>query len=664
MTNKAHGVDTAVVDIPEPQTADAADEVTEPPFPIQVAVIDDGVAVPSFDVFDDPDDARSVLEAAADLDEDLAAIGVARDADPAVNLAALIESGQRLASLNELAESSDAFRARWDDYLFHRSLRDSLESLVTGVVSVDPSQGLSDVSQCEIVFLDYYLEDPSKGPALAEDIASQLIAQEGRSPLQQIILMSNRENVARERRTFRKQANIRGASFAFVPKTELSSRRQIYSHLAVLDRARPMAPKIDAYHDALNNAVIEGARTFLELVDELDIDDYAHLQNVALMKDGDPLGEYIATLFAAELAARTVEASEVRAAERDLDKTEFEGKPFASTEPSTIVKQLYHSSLICSNTGELGDHPRATPDSVYAGMPLVRMGDLFFSPDKERVVAVLSADCDLAFAPNDDRPPNPDTAVLLVPGATEKLAGAGKVIDAVTEGFVDGDEVFRIHWAFSSYRSVALKDLKEYLEGEGYDVKRRDRLRAPFSFRLQQEFGANLFRVGAPAMPPMTREVSAKIKLFSKGEVQDELDIEDPKLRLTSHDTATRVRLTIADTDKLYLFCERLVAHFENEIEELSDGLESLNEGQRNKIEKKIFPLQKQRAALEKKLSDDLFWHELHGDHPISKKLTALRGVAKLVLGDEWDQEQHNQIVLHVEDPAEPHPGQEVKADK
>ncbi len=664
MTNKENGADTAVVDTPEAQTADPANEATEPPFPIRVAIIDDGVAVPSFDLFDDPSDAQSLLEGADDLDEDLSAIGAERDGDPAVNLAALIESGQRLGSLGELAENSDAFRARWDDYLFHRSLRGSLQSLVAEVISVDPSQGLPDLSVCEVIFLDYYLEDPSKGPVLAEEIARQLIAQPGRSALQQIILMSNRENVARERRTFRKQANIRGASFAFVPKKELSSRRQIYSHLAVLDRARPMAPKIDAYHDALTSAVKDGARTFLELVDELDIDDYAHLQNVALMKDGDPLGEYIATLFAAELASRTVEADEVRTAERGLDKTEFERKPFASTEPSTIVKQLYHSALICSNMGELGDHPRAAPDSDFAGMPLVRMGDLFFSSDKERVVAILSADCDLAFAPNEDRPPNPDTAVLLVPGTTEKLAGAGKVIDAITEGFVDGDEVFRIHWAFSSYRSVALKELKDYLKCDGYDVKRRDRLRAPFSFRLQQEFGANLFRVGAPAMPPMTREASASIKLFCKGEVQEQVDIDDPQLRLTSYGTDTCVRLGIADTEKLYSLCETLSANFDDEIVELSEGLADLNEGQRKALEKKIFPLEKQRAALDKKLSDDLFWHELHGDHPIARKLTALRGIAKLVLGDEWDQEQHNQIILHVYDPAKPDPGQQSTADK
>ena len=425
MTNKANGADTAIVEAPEAQAADAIGEVTGSPFPIRVAVIDDGVAIPTFDLFDDPDHARSVLEGADDLDEDLAAIETDRDDDPAVNLTSLLDSGQRLASLGELAERSDAFRARWDDHLFHRSLRESLERLVDEVISVDPSQGLPDLSSCEVIFLDYYLEDPGKGSALAEDIARQLIEQPGRSALQQIILMSNQENVSKERRVFRKKADIPGASFAFVPKSELSSRWQVFTHLAVLDRARPMAPKIDAYHDALTKAVREGAETFLELVEELDIDDYANLQSVALMKDGDPLGEYVASLFATELTSRTIEADAARTAERELDAAEFPGQPHAASEPSTIVKSLFHSALISSNVGELGDHPRADPNGPYAGIPLVRMGDLFFSEDKKRAICVVSADCHLAFAPNEERAPDPETSVLLVSGPTQQVTDTG-----------------------------------------------------------------------------------------------------------------------------------------------------------------------------------------------------------------------------------------------
>jgi len=655
-TNEAEAPAAEIVDGQAVQSApDIQHQPAAPPFPIRVAIIDDGVVMPSLQQFDDPAAAEALLTDGGSLDEELALVEAAKGA-PEGNLASLLQSGKRLTTLDELSKLSKTFEDRWSDYLFYRDLRANLEGLVAEVVGVDPFVNLPDLSAYDLILLDFYLEDPAKGSTLAEEIARKIVEQPSRSELQQIILMSNREGVADERRTFRQRTNIRGASFAFVPKSELSSRWKVYSHLAVLDRARPLAPKIDAYHDALALAVREGAEAFLDLVHQLDIDDYAHLQNVALMKDGDPLGEYIAALFAAELATRTVEADDVRAAERELDETEFEGKPFASSEPSTIVKQLYHSALICNNVGALGDHPRADPSGPYAGMPLVRMGDLFFTPDKDRVVAILSADCDLAFAPNEDRPPNPSTAVLLVPGNTEKLAAGGKVIDAVTEGLVDGEEVFRINWAFASYRSVTLAQLKEHLEQDGFDVSRRDRLRAPFSFRLQQEFGANLFRVGTPAMPPVTREASASVKLFRQGEVRERTDIEEPKLRLTAHKSEMKVRLTISDVETLHLFCEQRLDLFTESIEELGDGLAGLNQSQREALEKKIASLETQRAVLEKKLLDDEFWHSLHGDHAISRKLAPLRGVAKLVLGEAWEQNLDNEIVLQVHDPADAAP--------
>lgn len=628
------------------------DELVASPFPIRVAIIDDGVVMPTLRQFDDPAAAQALLSDGGSLEDDLASIAAPKSDDPETNLVSLLESGRRLTTLDELAQLSDSFRDRWSDYLFCRELRTNLEDLVDEVVGVDPFADLPNLSAHDLVFLDFYLEDPNKGSALAEEIARNIVGQPDRTERQQIILMSNREGVAEERRTFRQRTDIRGASFAFVPKSELSPRWKVYSHLAVLNRARPLAPKIDTYHDALAKAVKEGASAFLDLVHQLDIDDYAHLQNVALMKDGDPLGEYIAALFAAELAARTVEADDVRAAERELDETEFEGKPFASSEPSTIVKQLYHSALICKNVGALADHPRAAPDGPYAGMPLVRMGDLFFTSDKDQVAAVMSADCDLAFAPNEDRPPNPSTAVLLVPGTTEKLAGGGKVIDAVTEGLVDGEEVFRINWAFANYRSVTLAQLQEHLEQEGFDVTRRDRLRAPFSFRLQQEFGANLFRVGTPSMPPVTRETPASVLLFRQGEVRERAEIAEPKLRLTAHKNEMKVRLTISDVETLHGFCEQRLDLFAEAIEELGEGLDGLNEGQREALEKKIASLETQREVLEKKLLEDEFWHSLHGDHLISRKLGPLRGIAKLVLGDGWEQNLDNEIVLQVHDPA------------
>ena len=647
MTNKGNGADTTAVEIFEAQASDPVDQADEPPFPIRVAVIDDGVAIPTFDLFDDPDHARSVLEGADDLHEDLATIGTERDDDPAVNLASLLDSGQRLASLGELAETSEAFRARWDDYLFHRSLRESLESLVDEVIAVDPSQGLPDLSSCEIIFLDYYLEDPAKGGALAEEIARQLIAQPGRSVRQQIILMSNQENVSKERRVFRKKADIPGASFAFVPKSELASRWQVFTHLAVLDRARPMAPKIDAYHDALTKAVREGAETFLELINELDIDDYANLQSVALMKDGDPLGEYVASLFATELTSRTIEAGTARTAERELDAAEFPGQPHAASEPSTIVKSLFHSALISSNVGALGDHPRADPDGPYAGIPLVRMGDLFFSDDKKRAICVVSADCHLAFAPNEERAPDPETSVLLVSGPTQQVTETGDPGDHATEGLVEGDEVYRINWEFAAFQSVPLAKLQDHLTANGFDVTHRDRLRAPFSFDLQQSFGANLFRVGTPAMPPITREVTARALLVHKDEIVEERVFDDPSMRLTWYKRKTHARFTLTHVEELRQLCRERHDRIREEHDTLVDKLEESDEKSRGHLKKRIEKLDDRCASILNMLDDATVWDKVHGDHSIGSDI---EGVCKLVRGQTWPKNANYMVVVQVDD--------------
>ena len=650
MTNKADGAETAVVDYPEAQVADPAPEVAEPPFPIRVAIIDDGVAIPSFDLFDDPNDVRSMLNANAGLDEDLATIGAERNTDPAVNLTVLIESGQQLPTLQHLAELSAAFSVRWEDYLFYRRLKQALESLVGDVIGINPFTDLEDLSDRDLVFLDFYLEDTAKGSALAESIAKQITEQPGRSPLQQIILMSNRESVSKERRTFRKRTEIRGATFAFVPKNELSSSWKVYCHLAVLDRARPLAPKIDAYQDALSSAVRDGADAFLELVHELDIDDYAHLQSVALMKDGDPLGEYISSLFASELTSRTIEAAATREAERGLDSAEFPQRPFATSEPSTIVKSLFHSALMSVNVGELRDHPRAEPGGPHAGIPLVRMGDLFFSKNKDRAICVVSADCDLAFSTTGKRTPDPNTAVLLVSGPTQQVTGKGDTPDLVTAGLVDGDEVYQINWEFAAYQSVTLDKLKDHLEANGYDITMRDRLRAPFSFELQQSFGSRLFRVGTPAMPPIKREVRARAFLVDRGKIVEERTLEAPSVFLTWYKEKSHVRLTISHVDELRSLCVSRLERLELERDTLAESLAELDGKQLEIVEGRIAKLEKRCSELDEQLEDVTFWDHVHGDHAIGSNLNKLGGIGKMVLGDAWDKNLNNTVVLQIDE--------------
>jgi hypothetical protein len=97
--------------------------------------------------------------------------------------------------------------------------------------------------------------------------------------------------------------------------------------------------------------------------------------------------------------------------QRAVDKLEFEKKTFSPTEPSPILARWFHSAVPSSNLGPRGPHPRAKPEREYATFPLVHPRDVFLDQARTKAVVVLSADCDHAFSPLEQRSPNAETSV-------------------------------------------------------------------------------------------------------------------------------------------------------------------------------------------------------------------------------------------------------------
>jgi hypothetical protein len=635
-------VDVAGADVVAPEEPAPA----PPPWSgLTVAIIDDAIHLPRLDRLSEGDAAAvsKLLAENAETKAELNALGCNTDAMADERLRMLAESYDApvTTALVGLA-SSDALRMIEEHRAFRR-LHEILTDEVQDVTVCDPYVALPDLSSHNLILLDYYLEGPLKGGDLAVAVATAIRGQANRAADQQIVLMSSLETVRDTRGEFRTETDLTGSAFAFIGKRDLNEAWKVKAHLGMLERARPYAPAFTAYRSKLDEALTMAREDLLKLVDDLDIGDYAFLQSRALMKDGHPLGDYVFWLLSSQLMAFAFERDEMRERQRALDALEFVGAPFAATEPSTVVANLLHSALVSRNMGPLGPHPRAAVDSAYAGFPLVQLGDVFLDGARTKAVVVMSADCDLAFSPMQDRPPDADTPVMLVTGVPIKLKDVKEDAEANTDGLLHRDEVYRIVWDFAKYRSVPLGGLRDWLVGGGYDVTNRDRLRPLFALKLQQEFGAHLMRVGPPIMPPMTTKARGRV-LICVPEQEEVAAFSESELMLTRFKKLTWLRVTPWIAGTLRQQCEELRLR----VEEQRDAAEG----------KKRADLQKKVDSIVGHLDDDDFWISLLDgvelNAPGSVKTVGPLGI---VVGTEWNDSKVRVMLEITEDVPPPKNG-------
>ncbi|TGT71813.1 MULTISPECIES: hypothetical protein [unclassified Mesorhizobium] len=603
---------------------------------LKVAVIDDAMQTPHLALLSN-DDAAAVERLLTENNEVVAELneaGCDAKASADVRLRFLAESDSVLVSIGLVGDvSAEALRMIEEHRAFRRLIH-SLEQEVATVLSCDPFQDVPDLTTYNLVLLDYYLEGPAKGGERAVSVATAIRSQHGRPEEQQIVLMSSLESVRDLRGAFRTKTDITGSAFAFVGKSDLNEPWKVKAHLGMLERARPYAPAFTQYRSKLDDALTNATKGLLELVDDLDIGDYAFLQSRALMKDGHPLGDYVFWLLSSQLMALAFEQDEMRERQRALDTLEFVGETFAATEPSTVVANLLHSALVSRNMGPLGPHPRAKPDSKYTAFPLVQLGDVFFDPDRTKAIVVMSADCDLAFSPLEDREPESETPVMLVPGTPIKLKDASENNDAKTDGVLHREEVYRIVWKFAKYRSVELGKLEAWLKSEGYDVSNRDRLRPLFGLKLQQEFGAHLLRVGPPIIPPMTTPAKGRIFVCSPDRNQVR-QFDSAEIMLTRFKGTTWLRVTPTIAGALKDACEDLL-----------DRLLEKHDAAKDKAKA---DLARKMEALERQLLRDEFWINLLN----GVELNAVGRVKAdwplgFVLGSDWADPSKPSVVLEI----------------
>ena len=369
--------------------------------------------------------------------------------------------------------------------------------------------------QCKLIFLDYSLgpDDNVGAVANARTRATDIYAataNEEDKPF--IVLMSSKPNADLAHEDFRERSGLLGGLFAFLKKTEFKNREKFNLHLASWALGMPTRHSIQRFVEALDKAASAASTAFSKRVRALGVEDYANIQYLSLQPDGHPLGDYMLWLYKSLFSHLLHDHEEVLAEQKKLDALSFEQFTPSQSAPSANLAEIYRFALTEPGIGPLGPHPRAAPGS---NEPYLQLGDMFFKDaGGTEVLIVLSAACDLAYAPGAARAFPTDQFVLLEYGELQPITDEPRDSAMRTELFHFNNAVYRILW---DHRRAVWKEygaVEGWLTGEGF--VRRARMSLPYALELQKSFANHITRIGMPVKPPLF--LKADVEVVAGGE--------------------------------------------------------------------------------------------------------------------------------------------------
>jgi hypothetical protein len=387
------------------------------------------------------------------------------------------------------------------------------EQLGCGVQTLSPKDSLQAAALPQLIFIDYYL-DPSNRPedslVLAEGIGERLKQDFAETEKPLVILMSSHANVSVAMKAqFRDRVQLLGGMFHFIPKVELKPDTTLLLKLAIFVRSLDQGHAIQGFVDSFENELRVATEKFARKIRALSIEDYAYMQQLSLHGEGMPLGDYLLWLFGTyfgHLLFRSVPQQR-----RELDRMRFETIPESDSMPSLDFAELYRN-VVAEEIEELGTHPRSTPNPEETDPPPdPHFGDIFIDENDKNALMVITAECDLMYAPEADakREHRPEQSVVMIPGELHEQSAAGTCSDAATYFVPYRDKTYQIVWRLKSIASANAAGLRAFLSEK--KMHRRLRLRHPFATQIQTAFTNDLNRVGIPAAPPMFGRCSISI---------------------------------------------------------------------------------------------------------------------------------------------------------
>lgn len=366
----------------------------------------------------------------------------------------------------------------------------------------------------QLVFLDYDLEGEDNLELASSTRRSYVIAKalaRRREDTPFLVLFSSLPGVSEEAETFRQEAFYLRGSFLFLRKVDAADFDTLCQRL---EPSCVWCRDIGHFQhffvtlrDRLREVSEDVERRFLQL----DVQDYAHFQHVALQKDGAPLGEYMLELFGAVLSHEFRDGAKVTDARTSLDRIDLSKQhlPF-HTQPTPPMERIYRSVLTEPgiSVGPALPHPHAAGRTIEQGSahhempPLLMLGDIFANSPEKPVYVVMNPACDLQYSMS-ERDPKWDLSVFLLFGTLESLAvpSSKPNLSERMRWLRYRNIDYRVLWDSRIVETVPLVDFNRWQTEKKYE--RIARLSLPFSLALQQKWLANLGRVGLPVSPPI-----------------------------------------------------------------------------------------------------------------------------------------------------------------
>ena len=500
----------------------------------EVVVIDNTFDKPTLsDLFErDIDVFWGVVRGNTDLQEELEAMGIDSsehvediDARDEMAFAKLWEKGEDGSEIAKAAKEN-LFGIILEDRDKTNSIVQLLEKLELNVTTFG-TELTPPPSPVKLVFLDYYLGPirDSVSTNRASTVARSIYSQYG-DPNEKpfLVLMSSLHDVRDKADTFRSDSGLLGGLFDFVTKDDLLDQTMLAIKLASWAAGMPDRHHIQSFVEALESSLAGKAREFMEEVKSLTFDDYAFIQSLSLEKEGQPLGDYMISLFGSLLMNSVLEDNDALAGSRTLlDKMSFTAFVPSQRAPSNHLARIYSLSVSEPIPDESTVHPLESSKGED-WLPRLRLGDIWIKDTESEVYMVANPDCDLAFGPGGRRKIDKDLSVLLIPGHLVALDRNAVGEEIRTDLFQIDDQKFRIDWDPKKTVTVRIDRFRElYSDGE---YSRRKRLRLPHALRIQHAFTSHVSQVGVPVSPPLYERVN--MQFYAEGETTGWEELEEP----------------------------------------------------------------------------------------------------------------------------------------
>lgn len=485
-----------------------------------VAIVDDAYDPPTRDVMQaEVDDFWARIERDEAALEELRTFGIKADNAAQISDTLLAELWARRDALGALRApvNEELFGNRLEMLADVRALRECLRELSVEVEELGRDEALTGdgkrTKAKKVIFLDYYLgeRESDKAVAVAVATAKRLYEQADKQEKPFIVLMSSMASVEDQADLFRKNSGIIGGLFDFVPKAVLASKAKLYLKLATWALELPTQYKVQAFVDTLVAAAATAATQFELKMRELSFQDYVHIQQLCLQKEGQPLGEYILWLCGTTLSHLALANVDVANARGVLDAVSFGDFVASQRAPSPALTELFSTGIFDFDVGDVGSHPRERDGEDVSNAYYLGLGDLFVKDVTSDVWMVITPECDLAYAPGEKkRPWVAERSLLVIPGTLQPLDAKAEDDGKIGTAFYSHDKKpFRLRWDRRRIRTIANGDVGQQLIDKGY--RRRARMRMPYALEIQQEFASNAMRVGLPVAPPLRERVDVRV---------------------------------------------------------------------------------------------------------------------------------------------------------